>query len=133
LGAGSRDGLAVLQIEAVARRENMNPDSADGEQVVLLQLVEIRTGEMARVNDCARARSDDFEAVSADDGRHLFVDAEPDVVRVLRDRREEPPQSSPLLEVPVDSTPARAFVNTCFREGGASLSPPYRSRVSSRR
>ena len=40
-GVGSRNGPEVLEVEAVARRESMNPDPADGEQPVLFQLVVI--------------------------------------------------------------------------------------------
>jgi len=56
---------AVEQVEAIARREDVDSHAADGEQLVALGLAEVAVGEAAGVDDGEGAVAEDFERVAA--------------------------------------------------------------------
>jgi hypothetical protein len=85
-------------------------------------------GHGAGVHHRHRPGADDFELLALHDHRGVFVDADPEMVRVARHRGEQSTDPTPLREVLVDddagdeieSRPHRDCSRTGTDEGGAA-------------
>ena len=94
----SRDG-----VEASARDQDVQLDADQADGLTAARLVHGRITQIRRVDDRDATAADDFElVVRAYEGGRIFVEADTDRKRVVRERREQATEAVALPEMLID-------------------------------
>src|SRR5215210_1540586 len=95
----------VRQVVLVSLGQQVERHVLDRQRLVAVALGHVRRPRVLPVDDPDRTRSQNFDAVRADDHRRVLVDPDPKDARVLGDRAEEAAHPAAFREVHVDHDP----------------------------